>query len=237
MATFGSDIVLEGGAAIVSLRNPNHPTAPTSPFAGQTYFNTVDNHFYGWNNTEWIKLSFVVTGGLVIKGEIANANTAPAFPASPQLGDVWFVTTTSGTIGGITVEIGDQLVRGSTGWFVLQANTVNASTTVAGLIAIATQAEVNAGSDVNKAVTAGTLAQYLINRLVARKVVTQIASLAANTVTTVTHGLGLLNSNELQVTVWQGGRRIEIDVALVSVNAITVKSLVAYSNVTVICQG
>lgn len=235
--TYSTNINLEGGAQIINNRLPNHATAPTSPSPGQTYFNTTDNFFYGWNGTAWVNLSFVVTGGLYLRGEITNANTNPVFPATPVTGDVWFITTAGGTVGGITVEIGDQLVRGTSGWFVLQANTISASTTVAGLMQIATQSEVNAGSDVLKAVTAGTLAQYLINRAVARKVVTQIPTLAANTAVTVTHGLGLVNSNELQITIWQGGRRVEMDITLTSVNAFTVTSLAAYSNVTIVCQG
>ena len=30
--------------------------APVSPRKGDIYFNTTDNHFYGWNGTEWRQL-------------------------------------------------------------------------------------------------------------------------------------------------------------------------------------
>jgi len=35
---------------------PSLPSAPSTPRAGQTYLNTTDSHFYGWNGKEWKQL-------------------------------------------------------------------------------------------------------------------------------------------------------------------------------------
>ena len=35
---------------------PNLSSAPSSPKTGQTYLNTTDSHFYGWNGKEWKQL-------------------------------------------------------------------------------------------------------------------------------------------------------------------------------------
>ncbi|MFN8349429.1 MAG: hypothetical protein U0X91_30790 [Spirosomataceae bacterium] len=228
------DLILEAGAAIVNLRFPNSSTAPTSPYDGQTYFNSSDKKFWGWNGTTWIDLSQIMNSPANIKGDITNANTNPAFPGSPSTGDIWFITTTAGTVGGIDVEIGDQLIRGSSGWFVMQANTFAASETRAGVIELATQAEANAGSDTTRALTPATLAGYLANYFYSRRVSTLIASLPANTATTVTHGLGVALPS---VTIWQGNEIIELDVVSTSSNAYTVQSLSALTNVTCVTEA
>lgn len=30
--------------------------APANPQQGQVYYNTTDNHFYGWNGAAWVQL-------------------------------------------------------------------------------------------------------------------------------------------------------------------------------------
>ncbi|WP_028523210.1 hypothetical protein [Runella limosa] len=225
------DLILNAGAAIVNLRFPNSATAPSSPYEGQSYYDTATKKFMGWNGTSWVDLSQVITGSVTIKGDITNANTSPAFPSTPATGDIWFITTNAGTVGGIEVEIGDQLVRGTSNWFVIQANTMTASETRAGVIELATQAEANAGTDTTRALTPATLLGYLSNFFYAKRVVQTIASLTANTVTNVTHGLNLATP---LVQVWQGGEEIELDVKSVSANAISVTSNTTLANVTVI---
>lgn len=225
------DLIMNAGAVIVNLRFPNSATAPVSPYEGQTYFDTASKKFMGWNGTAWVDLSQVMTGAATIKGEITNANTSPAFPSSPATGDIWFITTNAGTVGGIEVEIGDQLVRGTTNWFVLQANTMSASETRAGVIELATQAEANAGSDATRALTPATLAGYLANFFYARRVSQNITSLVANTTTNVTHGLNLATP---VVQVWQGGEEIDLHIQSVSANVISVTSNTTLANVSVI---
>lgn len=222
---------------LVQARIENRASAPTSPLAGQLYYNTSDNNYYGWNGTVWLNLSQILTSAVQIAGEITNANTNPAYPSSPTVGDIWFITTNAGTVGGQAVEINDQLIYSTSGWFVMQRNLQYATTAIAGFVELADQSETNAGSDTTKAVTPSTLAGFLANYLYARKVVTTIATLTANTPTTVTHGLGLLASVDLLVQCWQGGEKAQLAIVPTSVNAFTVESNITLSSVKVISIG
>lgn len=212
-------------------------TAPTSPANGQIYFNSGTSRLMMWNGTIWIDLSQTVAAATAVKGEITNANTNPAFPASPASGDTYFITTNDGTVGGLTVEIGDMLIYGVNGWFVLQKNLQYATASVAGYILLASQAEVNAVSNATKAVTPQTLGAFLTNFLYSRKVVQTIANLAANTATTVTHGLNVATQDDLHVQCYMGGTQIGLAIASSSVNAITVTSNQALTNVKVVVIG
>lgn len=231
-----SDINLNKNA-LVQMKFENLPTAPTAPIAGQVYFNSTDNRLYCWNGTLWVDLSQVLSGAVTIRGEISNANTNPSFPASPGVGDMYFVTTNAGTIGGVEVEIGDQLIYGTSGFFVMQKNVIAATTAIAGLLRLATQAEANAGSLTNATISPATLAGFLINFLYAKKFRTNVASLIANTPTIITHGLNLANAEDLNVTIYQGGNLIRLSVKPTTINSITIESNQALSNVVVVCQG
>ena len=222
---------------LLRARYENSSTAPTSPATGQVYYDTALVGFYGWNGTSWINLSQVVTNAVTLKGEISNANTAPAYPSTPTIGDQWIVTTNAGTVGGTSVEVGDELIYSTSGWFVIQRNLVAATTAIAGFVRLATQSEANAGSDASIAISPATLAGFLANFLYARKVVTLITSLVANTPTTVTHGLNTVSTNDIQVQCYQGGVQIMLEIKPTSVNALTVQSNQTLANVTVVCQG
>lgn len=54
---FGVDVDLNGNQ-LLRARYENSATAPVNPQEGQVYFNTSNNFFFGWNGTDWIKLSF-----------------------------------------------------------------------------------------------------------------------------------------------------------------------------------
>lgn len=231
-----SDIQLNKNQ-LIQARFQNASVAPTSPAAGQIYFNSGDLNFYGWSGSAWVNLSQVVTNALNIKGEISNANTNPSYPGSPSVGDVYFITTNAGTVGGTTVEIGDELVYSTSGWFVVQKNLVAATNAAAGFVRLATQTEARAGADDTIAITPARLSDYLSNYLYARKVKTSISTLTANSAQTVTHGLGLASGTDCQVSIWQGGYQIFVEVVPVDGNSITVQSNQTLSNVVVIVQG
>lgn len=183
---------------------------------------TDEPNVYYWNGSAWVNLSQVIANAMNLKGEISNANTNPSYPASPAVGDVWIITTNAGTVGGTTVEVGDQLIYSSSGWFVFQANLGAASETVAGYIEIATQAETNTGTDDVRAVTPLKLKTNLdLNR---PKIYRQtIASLATATPTVITHNLALGNANDYVVQFRDASGSIILSDIGTSVNSITIE--------------
>jgi hypothetical protein len=79
-------------------------------------------------------------------------------------GDYWYVTT-AGTTGGIVFNVGDVIIANKNAastssaadWIALEVNRGQASTTVLGLVTLATDAEVQTGTDSNKAITPSSL--------------------------------------------------------------------------------
>ena len=98
-----------------------------------------------------------------------NASTSTTFPVNPsggtKKGDYWYVTV-AGTVQGVPLNVGDVImankVNASTtlpaDWIFIESNRDQATETVLGVIALATQSEVDAGSPGTKAVTPVTLA-------------------------------------------------------------------------------
>ena len=99
-----------------------------------------------------------LTGALVFKGSKAPVDAAPGTPAS---GDVW-VMSAAGTmaaswtgVAGVAVVKGETIAWDGSEWISLgvDQSTPDASTTVKGIIQLATAAEVLAGTNAVKAVT------------------------------------------------------------------------------------
>jgi hypothetical protein len=84
--------------------------------------------------------------------------------AGTKKGDYWYVTT-AGTTGGIVFNVGDVIIANkdaasttlAADWIALEVNRGQASTTVLGLVTLATDAEVQTGTDSNKVVTPSSL--------------------------------------------------------------------------------
>jgi hypothetical protein len=80
-------------------------------------------------------------------------------------GDYWYVSV-AGTVGGVAFNIGDVLIASvnaasttvfASNWISLEVNRDQATTTVLGLVYLATSAEVQTGTDSVKAITPSTL--------------------------------------------------------------------------------
>jgi hypothetical protein len=95
-----------------------------------------------------------------------NASTATNLPGdgTTSSGDYWYVTV-AGTVQGVTFNVGDMIIANQANptttnpnhYIFIETNRDQATTTVLGLVYIATQSEVNTGTDANKAVTPATL--------------------------------------------------------------------------------
>ena len=84
--------------------------------------------------------------------------------AGTKAGDYWYVSV-AGTTGGVAFNVGDVIVAkvnnastsAATDWIQLEVNRDQATTTVLGLVFLATNAETQTGTDTNKAVTPASL--------------------------------------------------------------------------------
>ena len=95
-----------------------------------------------------------------------DASTSTNFPGSAltKKGDYWYVSV-AGTIQGVLFNVGDVIianidnptVTSANSYIFLETNREQASTTVLGLVTLATNAEVQYGTDVNKVVTPASL--------------------------------------------------------------------------------
>jgi hypothetical protein len=170
------------------------------------------------------------TGALIYKGEYNPVTNTPnvGLPATGVKTGWTYVVSVDGTFLGEDVEVGDMIIAkvdnpGTTraNWQIVNKNIpaiVAASTTVAGIIMIATTAEALAGTNNTKAITALTLKAVLDARL---------GSFAANigdgsTLTyTVTHGL---NTTDVQVDLQRVSDKkfVLADVAAPSATTVTV---------------
>ncbi len=113
-----------------------------------------------------------IIGGL---GELQggwDANTQSTFPSGAVKGDYWYITA-AGAIQGVNFDAGDVIIANKTDasttlpadWITLEVNREQATETAKGVAEIATQAEVNAGTDDQRIVTPLKLATYVAAEL------------------------------------------------------------------------
>jgi len=174
----------------------------------------------------------LVASGMTIKGS-TDCSGDPNYPAG-VVGDTYYVSV-AGHIGGASGEVvevadayicitdnagGDQATVGSD-WFVLQSNIGQATDTVSGIVELATQAEVDAGTDADRVVTPETLAAY--SGLGGGGTVDRYTALIgdnASTTITVTHGL---NIQTVQTQVFDASTHEEVECEILNFSTTQVK--------------
>ena len=208
--------------------------------AGLLVYDTTLNSLQAWNGTAWQNANPTGAGGMAFKGTIA-ANAAQ--PGSPVAGDM-YVFSSAGTTSwtpAATVVIGDAVVYDGTVWNYLEKNASTASNSVEGIIQLATQAEVNAGTQPSKALTPATIGSIVPDSAttlrLSRRYRINGLSLVANTALNIVHNLGLATASECQVAVYQGGAEIQVAVTPVDANNLTITSNVSLATVTVTVLG
>lgn len=180
-----------------------------------------------------------VAGGLLFKGEYNAATNNPMLDATPIAGikTGWtYVVTAAGTFFSEEVQVGDMIIAkqdnptSAAHWTTINKNIpdiVAASESTAGIIRIATTAEVTAGTDDTKAVTPLKLKQALGTGVV-HKYSNTIGDGTAITYT-VTHNL---NTTGVSVSIQRVAApydQVEAEVIITSVNAVIINFNVAPS--------
>ncbi len=168
-------------------------------------------------------------GNLEGDWDVALYNTFPhvTSPAVIKKGDYWISTSVGiiyGTSETIKIEIGDVFVAkvdnanmsDNTQWIVLQANRDQATELALGLVRIADQLTVNAGTDDQEAVTPLKLKTYLDANVGGY---TTLIGDGINTTYNVIHGL---NTAALIIAVYDYATGEEVMVDIINVDAIQV---------------
>ena len=95
-----------------------------------------------------------VTGGLILQGGYDPSTNTPDITDGSALKGYFWVVTIAGTFLGEAVQVGDSLIAKDDGastnlsdWLIIQGNVVVATTTIDGIVRLATQTEVNAGTE------------------------------------------------------------------------------------------
>lgn len=171
---FYHDIDLVNVGQLVGARLQNVSATAMAALEGQlsadnkglTVYNTSDNRIYVFNGVAFDPFQIDTIGDIKFRGVINEGNAATV----EKVSGYQYVVDTAGTLtaSGVTflpnatVEVGDQvLFTSETEAYVLQRNDVQATETTLGNVSLATQAEVNAGTNDTDAITALTLHGYV----------------------------------------------------------------------------
>lgn len=197
-------------------------------------YDTDLNTYYSWNGSAWQSLG-TVAGAMTFKGTVAyNASE----PGSPAIGDT-YVFSTAGTNtweSSDVVQQGDSVIWDGTNWKFIQGNVVVATTSIAGIVELATDAESSTGTDTTRAVTPSGLTQFWTDKKGAKVYFITGASLVANTPLTVVHNLALQNRNGFVINVMDSTHnQVDCEVDSTDTNNLTVTSAVSITaSITVI---
>ena len=153
------------GARLQNITTSDKTTLGASLGAGNVGLQVWDTDLaapYIWSGSAWIRDALVVTGSIVYKGTINPTNDETV----PKDSGFQYAVDAAGTLAatGVTfspsgvVEVGDiVLFTSATEASVFQRNTEEATETSLGIVELATQAEVDAGTDTSKVITPATL--------------------------------------------------------------------------------
>jgi hypothetical protein len=174
----------------------------------------------------------LVNSGMQVIGSI-DCSTNPDYPAA-STGDAYYVSV-DGRIGGgsgplvkqgdLIVAVadnagGDEATVGAS-WIIIERNLDYATETTPGYIELATQAEVNAGTDGVRAVTPATLAAWYATQAVSNQYAVNVGD-GGTTTFAVNHALG---STDIQVQVWDNttGELVEPCITITDANNVSVQ--------------
>lgn len=206
---------------------------PGTPVLGQFWFNTTSNtlKFYDGSTVHTIANLNDLAGGVTFKGGYDASTNTPDLDTTPISGIVTgdlYVVTADGLFFTEQVRAGDSLIAEVddpttlADWILVQSNIDFASDTVAGIIRIATQAEVDAGVLNNVAVVPSTL-QDKLNGYAAKYTESGITDFASGGSQTyvVTHNLNVAGPLQVKTSRDADGEEIVFDIAYTDANNLT----------------
>lgn len=207
---------------------------PQSPVSGEIYFNSVDKKIKFYDGTSWQSVGQVSADYVIYKGTLAHSANAPN---TPRTGDL-YVFSSAGTatnFGNAVVEVGDFVIYNGTTWDVLQRNLnlQSANEQSAGLVELATQTEVNTGTDAGRVITPATLEGYRLNKTLSSVLLFENQTIYT-TGTTLTHNL---NNKNIMVEFYESNEKIILDYTTPTVNTINVKTNYQLSGINIIVIG
>lgn len=197
-----------------------------------------------WDGTQFIFAAIDIAGDVIFKG-VVDASVTLDGQVEAVAGYQYVVGTAgTATATGVTfqpnatAEVGDIILFVSdTEAYIVQRNDVEATETTLGNILLATQAEVDAGTQATKAVTPLTLQTKLDGQFYTRQH-TETVNLVAATPLTITHNLGLVNKDAFTInTMGPNGSQISVDVDSSDANSLTLTSLLPLNGVVVTVVG
>lgn len=241
---YGHDIDLGKLSSILNAKIHPITTADRTTLAGTlstthkglAVYDTDLLGLYVWDGAAFV-VQGGITGAMTFKGIVAFGATEPS---SPAIGDT-YVFSTAGTNTWNTsdvVQIGDSAIWNGTDWSFIQGNVLAATETVAGVLEIATDAEMNTGTDDARAATPLKVKNYIAARGLAKTYYNNSLTLVANTPLTITHSLALQNKNAFCYRIADStDSEVSVDVDSVDVNSFTITSAIAGSNYKIFVTG
>ena len=219
---------------ITELSLENRISDPSIPVSGEIYFNSIDKKIKFYDGSSWQSIGQISADYVVYKGTLAHTASTPS---SPKTGDL-YIFSSSGTavnFGNQKVESGDFVIYNGSSWDIIQKN-LNleiATETEAGIIELATQNEVNTGTDSNRVITPATLEGYRLNKTLSSVILFDNQTITIDGVT-LTHNLG--NKN-ISLEFFQNNEKIILSYTTPTVNTVLVKSTFELNNVNIIVMG
>ncbi|MEY2869401.1 MAG: hypothetical protein RIR01_1892 [Bacteroidota bacterium] len=150
---FFVDINLQGNA----LKNATIGTNSDMTKGGSFQYNGTRLEYYNGSSVQQVAdLSDIsaVTGGLILQGGYDPTTNIPDIANGTAKKGFFWVATAAGTFLGEAVQVGDSLIAtvddagaSISDWLILQGNVVIATDSVDGIVRLATQAEVDAGTE------------------------------------------------------------------------------------------
>lgn len=235
-----SQMIVNSEGHVVTIKGRNLTAAD---LATVIFNNSVNNG----TNTTWTStkiyseiqaaINQAQTGALQYKGNYDPATNTPNLGTDATIKTGYtYVVTTTGTFAGQTVEAGDMIIAkidnpGTTAanWQIVNKNIpaiVSATTTVEGILYLATNAEAIAGTNTTKAVTPAGIKAFYDAKLGAY---TALFGDGSTTTYTITHGLNSIVITPMVQRV-SDGAFITCDIKAASATTVTVGLNIAPAN-------